>query len=360
VIGDDFDGWLADAAKGAGVAEVLESKAIAKLRAQLHKSRRRIKAAETERDEYAERVDALITLTDAPPTELKIKRKATKKKSKTQGVPVMLWSDWHVEEQVDPITVNDRNEYNPKIAKRRSERIAEGCAWLIETLKAGWEIKRAVIWLGGDLITGYIHEELVESNAMSPTNAILLAQKLIEAALLYIAEECKLERIDVICNHGNHGRTTMKRRVQTSAANSYENLLYKVMASRFEDDPRFHFQIAEGSHSYAEVLGETIRFHHGDDIRYGGGIGGLTIPLRKAINGWTSHKPADITCIGHFHQFMDIGNAVVNGSLIGWNAYALSIKATYEPPRQAFFLMDADHGKRLVTPVYVDGKGKGK
>jgi hypothetical protein len=354
---DDFDAWLEGAAKEAGASEVLESKAIAKLRARLHKAQRRIKAAETERDVSAERLDTVLSLGSSP-VAAKIKRSRLKKSAPTEAVPVMTWSDWHVEEVVDPATVNGRNEYNPKISRERSQYLAEGCAWMIRQLENGWTMKNGVVWLGGDMITGYIHEELVEANAMSPTQAVLYCQTSIVQALLYIVENTKLKHITVVCSYGNHGRTTQKRRVQTGAANSYEWLMYNVLASRFEDDDRFSFVIADGTHTYTEILGVTVRWHHGDDVRYQGGVGGLSIPMRKAAMAWNTFKHADITVIGHWHQFKDFGDVVVNGSLIGYNAYALSIKARYEPPRQGFFLIDAEHGKRLVSPIHVEKKNR--
>ena len=41
---------------------------------------------------------------------------------------------------------------------------------------------------------------------------------------------------------------------------------------------------------------------------------------------------------------------VMNGSLIGWNAFAITCKAQYEDPQQAFFMIDLDHthGRRIM------------
>jgi hypothetical protein len=352
---EDFDSWLEQAAEVAGAAEVLESKAIARLRARLNKAKRLLKSTQRERDQFAERVETLVELSSAPATPALVIPRQTKSKARAVGVPVMMWSDWHVEEVVDPDTVNGRNEYNPAISLQRSRHLAEGCAWMIQQL-GGWDIERGVVWLGGDLITGYIHDELIEANAKSPTQAVLQAQQQITEALIYVLDNSCLERIDVVCSFGNHGRTTQRRRVQTAAANSYEWLMYHVLAQRFDGDDRFNFIIADGAQVYTEVLGKTIRWHHGDDVRYQGGVGGISIPMRKAATAWDTFMPADITVVGHWHQFKDFGDVVVNGSLIGYNAFALSIKARYEVPRQGFFLIDNDHGKRLVTPIHVDAK----
>jgi hypothetical protein len=56
----------------------------------------------------------------------------------------------------------------------------------------------------------------------------------------------------------------------------------------------------------------------------------------------------------HFHQLRDGGNFVSNGSLIGWSSYAVSIKAEFEKPKQAFFLIDRKRGKTVSAPILFD------
>jgi hypothetical protein len=130
--------------------------------------------------------------------------------------------------------------------------------------------------------------------------------------------------------------------------------MYHAMANYFKDEPRVTMLIPEGAHSYVNVYGYVIRFLHGHDVKYGGGVGGLTIPLNKSIAQWDKAKKANLTCLGHFHQRFDGGNFLVNGSLIGYNAFALSIKASAEEPAQAFALIDKKRGKTLVCPILLD------
>lgn len=276
---------------------------------------------------------------------------------------VALASDWHVEEVVKPETINGLNAYNPEIAEIRSEIYFSKLLWELRNARTGqsqdygFDIHNIVLWLGGDLISGYIHEELLESNAMSPIQATLLAERLISSGIQTILEqEPDLHQLTIVCSYGNHGRTTQKRRHSTAAANSFEWNMYKHLEKLFANEPRVKFIIADGSHTYLQVYDWTIRFHHGDDVKYGGGVGGLAVPLRKAIDSWNVSKHADITCIGHYHQLLDESFAVVNGSLIGYNAYAQSIKARFEPPRQGLFLICRDEGKRGVIPINVGGE----
>lgn len=337
------------------VAEIDQlERALRRSRAELADEKRRREQAEQRADAALERADlaeALRTQPSTPPISAHVPRSRTK----SSAIPVLLCSDWHVEEIVDPASVNGRNEFTPDIARRRVEYLFEGYAWLVEQWAKSWDIRGAIVWLGGDLISGNIHEELLEGNAMSPTEATLLVQQMVSDGLEYLLHRCPfLQRITVPCNFGNHGRSTPKRRVSTAAQNSFEWLMYQSLKTRHSRDSRLVFHVASGAHLYSEVFGTRVRWHHGDDIRYHGGVGGLSIPLRKAVDSWDEFKQVDLTCVGHYHAFADYQYAMCNGSLIGFNAYALSIKARWEPPRQAAFLIDAEWGRRLVTPVYCD------
>ena len=87
-------------------------------------------------------------------------------------------------------------------------------------------------------------------------------------------------------------------------------------------------------------------------------MGGIFIPANKAIAQWNKVQWADLDVFGHFHQMKDGGNFVSNGSLIGFNAYALSIKADYEHPKQAFFLIDRKRGRTITAPIVFDDTKK--
>lgn len=350
-----FNEWASEAGREAEIEDTVAMRELSKLRSQLREERRLRRLAEKEITVADRRAAMALDLAAHGQTKLPpIVPKGRKLKSKNRGLPVLMCSDWHVEEVVDPKTVNNRNAFDPKIAERRIGYLSGGSAWLVNQWSKGWKIDECVVWFGGDMITGYIHEELIESNAMSPTEATLFAQEMMARHVEHLLAECKLKKIHIYCSYGNHGRTTKQRRVQTGAQNSFEWMAYHSLAQRFAGESRVEFHIADGAHLYADLYGTSVRFHHGDDVRYQGGVGGLSIPLRKACDSWDKFQEADVTVIGHWHQFVDFMFAVVNGSLIGYNAYALSVKARWEPPRQGAFLIDEEWGKRLVTPIYCD------
>lgn len=270
-----------------------------------------------------------------------------------RAVAVAVASDWHVEEVVDPRKVQGMNEYNPIVAEVRAQRFFEGIAWLVREQRHMFEVRQLALFLLGDLITGYIHEELLESNAMSPSHAVIFVKRLISQGLRYLLKELPEFRIHVTCHCGNHGRTTQKLRIATAVQNSWEWLLYRMLADEFYGEKRVTWHIAEGHHSVTTIAGMRVHAHHGDSVRSNGGVGGIEVPLNRSRLQWHTKYKADISLVGHFHQYLSGEKLVVNGSLIGYGTYSDWLaSAAPEPPRQAFFLIDSKRGKCQSTPIW--------
>jgi hypothetical protein len=264
---------------------------------------------------------------------------------KNEGCPVIMLSDWHFEEQVNPSNINGLNEYNLDIAEARWVRCIQNSMKLVHKERHSSDVKQVIVWLGGDFITGYIHEELEESNYLSPVQAVRFAKKRIISALDFYAQHGGFDKISVVCNYGNHGRTNKKPRVSTGHKNSYEWMMYKDLEDYYQRDKRFEFIVPDGLFAYVNVFGFVNRFWHGDTISYGGGIGGLTVPLIKAIGRYNTTIKADFNFMGHYHQLFEATkDCMVNGSGIGYSAYAQKIGASFERPQQGFKMIDKKHG----------------
>lgn len=271
---------------------------------------------------------------------------------KAEAVAIALASDWHVEETVEAASVNGLNEYRLPIAKTRIEKFFATIARLTEIERHGAKIDDLILWLGGDLMTGMIHEELAEGNSKTPTQVILWLQDRLADGLATLKPHFK--RILIPTSYGNHGRTTVKPRHATGAAHSYEWLLYKILEGRFANDQQIEWQIADSYFNFMTVFDRRLRFHHGDSLKFQGGIGGLSIPVEKSIASWNkSPNRADLDLFGHWHQYQQNRHWLCNGSLIGYNAYALSIKASFEPPTQTYFLLDKKRGRTMTSPIYL-------
>jgi hypothetical protein len=274
---------------------------------------------------------------------------------KHEACPVVMLSDWHFEERVDSQNINGLNHYDLDIAQKRWNTCIQNSMKLVHRERYSSEIKQIIIWLGGDFITGYIHEELEESNYLSPVQAVRFAKQQIITALKFYAEHGKFEKIIVVCNYGNHGRTMKKPRVSTSYKNSYEWMMYKDIQDYFSANKKFEFVVPDGLFAYISIYGFTNRFWHGDTIQYGGGIGGLTIPLIKAIGRYNTTIKADFNFMGHYHQLFEATkDCMVNGSGIGYSAYAQRIGASLERPQQGFKVIDSKHGYTTKLQIFCE------
>lgn len=274
--------------------------------------------------------------------------------SKNMGTPIISLSDWHIEENVRRGQVNGFNEYNLKIAEKRSMAVFQNMVKLIDKESKDVHIKDVVVWLGGDFISGYIHDELVESNNLSPLQAIRMAKQLIMNGFEFLLKNTKVNFI-IPCSVGNHGRNTKKMHISTSSATNYEYMMYSDLKDLFRNEKRMTFHMPESDDCYVKVLGKTIRFFHGEAVKYGGGIGGLTIPLIKYLLRKDEQRKADFTCLGHFHQlFYPTTSCCVNGSLIGLSPYGHKAGFKPEKPAQAFTLLDEKRGISVKIPIFAE------
>jgi hypothetical protein len=271
----------------------------------------------------------------------------------SEATAVWVASDWHTDEQVDEGTINGLNHFTPAIAKSRVEKFFTSGLRLTNILAHDVKIDTIVLALLGDFFTGHIHPDFMELTDTQPVHAAIRVQNMIASGIQYILDNSEYNLV-IPCHSGNHGRLTEKTRFATENGHSLEFFMYNFLANHFKGEKRVKFVIPTGYHSYLDVYGMKIRFHHGHALKYSGGVGGIYIPVNKAIAQWNKAFKADLDVFGHFHQMRDGGNFICNGSLIGYSSYALSIKADYEKPKQTLFLLDSKRGKTAVWPILLE------
>lgn len=281
--------------------------------------------------------------------------KVNKSLGKSQATVLTALSDVHIEQRIDKMSVNGLNEYNPDIAKKRINSYFVNLIKLIKKERQDVVIKNLVLALLGDNIHGLIHEEYIQTNYMTPIQASLYAYELLLQGFNYILEnDNQLENITIVCKVGNHSRTTEKSYTDAEAVMSFEYGIYKHLAKHFENEKRITFIIEENYLTYLQIYDKRIRFHHGHAFRYGGGIGGLYIPLLKYVLRLNEQQHADIDVMGHWHTHIHIPQALINGSVCGFNAYSSKLGFKPEPPTQQFQLIDANRGFTLNLPILLE------
>ena len=106
--------------------------------------------------------------------------KARKRQIKSQSIPIMIASDWHVEEEVGEETAPG-TLYTLDVAEERIYNFGKNSLTLVNASRAHTEIKEGILLLLGDHYTGHIHEELRETTSLSPTESILWLRERISA-----------------------------------------------------------------------------------------------------------------------------------------------------------------------------------
>lgn len=275
---------------------------------------------------------------------------------RSDAVACAIASDWHVEEPVAADAVHGLNEYNLEVAKYRSELFFKNVLRLTDMMARDSKITTINIDFLGDFFSGYIHDELIAGNLLAPGNAAHFCQGLMVSGIEYLLRESSyIITGDMI--PGNHGRMTKQIWFGDPTGTSLETFMYHAIAGRFAGNPRVRLQVSEHAMVYRKFFEKfVVRKIHGYEVKFGGGVGGLTIPLNKAIAQWDIAVRANLTELGHFHQLFDGGNFIANGSLIGYNTFAQAIKAKFEEPKQAFYLIHARNGgqKSVTAPIWLD------
>ena len=302
-----------------------------------------------------EELKKLLSIKEEVPNFKNVQIVASKTGGNTEATAVVLASDWHLEQRVDPDKIMYPNEYNLDIAEKRAKQFFQGTLVLLREAEQNVKIKNLVLWLGGDFITGNIHTENLKICQLGPSQAISFARDLLISGIEFLLKETDVT-ITIPYNHGNHARITDKVWKSSEEDNSLENILYDAIAYHFKDERRIVMVAPKGSVSTVEIYGLKIGFVHGHHgFRYLDGVGGLYIPARKYIMRKFAKANYYLVCMGHHHQYLQDTMFLCNGSMIGYDQYADSCGFGYDIPKQTFFLIEEKRKCRTVTrPILFD------
>ncbi len=285
------------------------------------------------------------------------------------GVPVAMWSDFHWGEVVYKEQVGGVNEFNRKIAKERLRKLVDNTIELALHHMVKPNYPGIVVCLGGDLISGNIHDELAQTNDGPVQQSVLEVQEELIAALTRIADA--FGKVFVPCVVGNHGRNTLKPRAKNRVYESYEWNIYCQLERWFKatGDTRVQFSIPGETDAYFSVLGHRFLLTHGDTlgVKGGDGIIGAIGPIARGVTKVGRSEAQigrdfDTLLMGHYHTYIPRGDAIpviVNGALKGYDEYArLMLRVPYSRPSQALFFVNEKYGITAQWAVYLEQKMK--
>lgn len=318
---------------------------------------------EKEVDELKRRLalhEELATIPSAPPEWM-----APARPSEQHAIPTFLVTDVHYDEVVNPAEVEGYNCYNRRIADMRLQKAFTGAVRMTQHYFAGVKYDGFQLFLGGDLMSGIIHEELTETNQATLCESILAVTEPFEAGINLLAKEFK--KVNVTCVVGNHGRRTRKPRSKFRAKDNFDWLVYQLIAKYMRGRKDVTMHVGEAADATATVYSTRYRLTHGDQFKGGSGISAELSPLllgshRKSRRQSAIGKPYDVLVMGHWHQtlWLPSKGVIMGGSVVGYSEHSYIENFAAEPPQCSLWLTTPEHGITLCAPVFVqDRKAEG-
>jgi hypothetical protein len=277
------------------------------------------------------------------------------------GVPIFLWSDWHVGETVDPLQVYGVNAYDAAITDARIERLVRRSIFLAKKRERWNDCGGAVIMLDGDFVSGWQHEELVATDWCTPLQAV----RFVSSRLVWALERMRetFGKLHIICTPGNHGRLNRRPPAKIAAYSAYDWLIYGFLADTLGKKSGYTFIIpGEGDH-VVTVAGTRYLVMHGHELGVKGGdglIGAIGPIMRGRQKSGRSNaslgRDFDVLVLGHFHQSLWLPGQglIVNNTSKGYDEYAKREKYVATTPSQTMWWSSPKFGPTMPVEVFVE------
>ena len=331
---------------------------ISRLRATIRDLERRAAASEEWRN-------SILNLADEPIRPKLIVPSSTGS-AKGRRTVILHLSDIHYGETIRAEEMDGVNRYSIDIAKLRLGRFFGNAASLMTKHWSGKPPEEIILCLGGDLISGMIHAELNETNAVSLPHSVRDVGEQIAGGIALLLQNVKCP-IRVYSVPGNHARITMKPQSKGRADSSLDLLATDFAEAGLRNVKGVTFYRPASPDAYFSTYGWHWCLTHGDTMGGRGGGTGFIGPIaaiskghRKLVDSsWRSGRPIHFVLTGHYHTTAKTSFGWANGSVCGYGEYARDLRADPEPARQNFLVVHPEHGVINEQPLYLGHPSEG-
>jgi hypothetical protein len=327
--------------------KVARDREVAKLKAALHESRAKYGEANREA-ELEERICEAIDRRIAAYAPVPVPTLAPRSSGRPESV-VALMSDYHIGEVVSFEETGGLNAYDFDVFMRRYQYHIDAIGGICFGKLTGYDFPELVIAGLGDMVSGIIHDELVETSDSTLMDWLIDGSHIIAQGIRQLAAEFPSIRVE--WHFGNHGRVTQKPRFKRRWVN-YDYLLGHMISVELRDQANVTFTNHKSFWSLTDVQGHGILCLHGDNIKGWSGI--PLYGVNRAVSNLAAllgqqRQRFDTVCLGHFHQTALLeridADVVLNGSGIGGNEYSYGALFAGNRPRQVLFGVHPDRGR---------------
>lgn len=280
------------------------------------------------------------------------------------GTLQAVLSDLHAGEVVNSDEIDGYNKYDMAIAEMRTEAFFRRTIKVSRNYLAGVQYDGIYLALLGDLVSGDIHDELVDTNECTTYEAAYEIVPWLVKGIEMFAEE--FGRVHVVSAPGNHGRNSKKPRHKGRSANNADSHISRLVARDMRSADNITFDVPVASDAGWQIYNYVFTGEHGDNLQFPGTseIGALG-PVKRGTMRMSRQaqelgKPFDYSILGHFHQYVPAYTQgfVMNGSIKGYDEYAKDRKFAPEIAQQALMVVTPEHGITVTAPIFVGDRDK--
>lgn len=270
-----------------------------------------------------------------------------KTKTKTQRIVTIMLSDLHFGSKLDPRELPFKYDFEEE-ARALASVIVRLCEFKVDYR----EESELIIWIGGDIVRGKIHDK---QGGRAAAEQFADAQWLLLQAIRIAAKHWK--KVTVYCSTGNHDRDESRnpRGAHEQIWDSRATMVYVGLKNAVSYLPNVTVHIPRTAYCEWEVFGHPVYKTHGDHSLNVGNpaksvsishIDGQmkTINLARVSRGL---KPYKVFGVGHVHQGMHLplptGDLIINPALIPVDGYAESVGYALTRPGQTLYESTVKH-----------------
>lgn len=259
--------------------------------------------------------------------------------------------DVHWGEQVQARNTGGLFEYNTEIAAKRLDYTIEEAIELAKDHK----LSALSVILGGDLVSGAIHDDLNRHNEM-----MVAEQTVSFAECMYGGLEKLLSaglKLDVVSVSGNHGRVMYKEKgyFKNKQQENYDWMVTKMLEAHGKNQKGLEFHTPDTVWAILEVAGRRFLTTHGDTNKQQNSMGISFYAVEKEmrrlktmiVDGTMGHHQDVISHHRHQQFQVPIGDTMFynNGALKGPDEYGMMGLRPPEQAQQQMLIVEAGRVK---------------
>jgi hypothetical protein len=286
-------------------------------------------------------------------------------KNAVRETAILFLSDLHWGEVVSGPAIDYVNSFDIPIARARLERCFQATVDLLTRHSAGPGFDSCIVVLGGDLVSGSIHEELSKTNEAAALPAARDLVGYLIGGINLLREQLRVP-IQVISVVGNHGRSTLKPESKGNVSNSYDTLVCWLLELAFQGEPDVSFVVPQSVDCLLSLSGWNLLITHGDRMGSRGGSGAagcapvVAKGFKKVVMDYAARgQRIDYILCGHFHTALRLEEGWVNASLVGPNEYGRDARFRPAPATQLLLTLHPSRGVVQERRIQVGDPSEG-